>query len=65
MDNGHVTKYAPNGLQVASTKSQPLRLGCTHETRKCKQVFGFQGPDDSEHASRALDIIEKMIKKKG
>lgn len=60
---GQITKYDPNGSQLTTAKAPILRFGNTVETRYCKQTFGFQGPDDSRHASRALDIIEKMNKK--
>ena len=59
---GQITQYGPNGNQLTTAKVATLRFAKTVETRYCKQTFAFQGPDDSRHASRALDIIEKMNK---
>ncbi|KAK0509353.1 hypothetical protein JMJ35_007747 [Cladonia borealis] len=57
---GQMTQYDPWGNQISTTKSTPLYIGHTVERGGCKQTFGFKGSDDSRHASRAMDIVEKM-----
>ena len=55
-----MTRYDPWGNQISTAKSTALQFAHTVERGGCKQTFGFKGPDDSRHASRALDIVEKM-----
>ena len=57
---GQMTQYDPWGNQISTTKSTALHIAHTVERGGCRQTFGFKGPDNSRHADRALDIIEKM-----
>lgn len=63
-NEGRMTKYDPWGNQISTTKSTPLQFGHKVEMRNCTQTFGFKGPDNSRHADRALDLVEKMITRK-
>ena len=62
-DGGKITKYDPNGNEITTTKAATIQFANTVETRQCKQTFAFKGPNESIHASRALDIVERMNKK--
>ena len=60
---GQLTKYGSNEQQLTTAKAKPLQFANEVTTKKYKQTFAFKGPDDSRHASRALDIVEKMNSK--
>ena len=63
-NEGRMTKYDPWGNQISTSKSMPLQFAHKVEMRNCTQTFGFKGPDDSRHAARALDLVEKMMTRK-
>ena len=62
-DENRLTKYGASEHQLTTAKATPLRFANAVETKKYRQTFAFKGPDDSRHADRALDIVEKMNSK--
>ncbi|MCJ1459588.1 hypothetical protein MMC28_009967 [Mycoblastus sanguinarius] len=62
-DEGQITKFDSNGNQFSSVRVKPIQFAYKAETAKCTQTFAFRGPDNSRHASRALDIVESMQRK--
>lgn len=62
-NEGRITKFETGNYQLSTAKATPLQVAYSIATRKSMQTFTFRGPDDSRHASSALDICERMSKK--